>query len=343
MEKNLIRQENLKLIRQITFEKESFTANDLVQVSKISKVTIQSILKEMLENQEIRERQLINQAKGRPALQYEFSYDYQHYLLLAILEKQPKILLNMQLVQMNGEIIEEKEVDFTSFSEKLLLDCIKEFTRKDPKVKKIALMVPGKVYQGKIISGWGNNVMEAWAVQEGIQSFTNAKIVLQNDAHVITLGYCQKHRLQNETIVGIYFPEKSMPGITILSEKGLFEGNRSLAGEAKFLPEFSQQGRPETTHEFGKILKVLLPIYNVVVAPSRFVIASNTNDLARIKKDLASNEFIKQQPNQPLIQTDDNYLESVKLGLLSLIQEMEKKKNGYGQTKSNGSALGRYK
>ncbi len=77
----------------------------------------------------------------------------------------------------------------------------------------------------------------------------------QNDAHLLTVGHCIAKQISlSENIVGIYNPENSMPGITLIFNASLLEGQNALAGEAKYLPGFIDKGAP-------KVLKNWWPAY----------------------------------------------------------------------------------
>ncbi|MGG5318722.1 ROK family protein [Enterococcus sp. AZ072] len=188
----------------------------------------------------------------------------------------------------------------------------------------ISISIPGKVFQGTLISSWKQE-LNGWDIVGDLAKLTDAPVRIQNDAHLFTIGYSlDQNILEGTTIVGIYYPPHSMPGVTILSDGQLIEGEKSLAGEAKFLPFLMDSELPASEETFLKNLVNLVSIYNVVIAPKYFVISAGKTSPQSLSQTLTQNETLLQQPNTPSFYFDDQVTHSIESGLFWLASQDRK-------------------
>lgn len=162
--------------------------------------------------------------------------------------------------------------------------------------------------------------MDRWPIHQLIEEVTDLPYYIQNDAHLFTIGHCLLKQLPlSETIVGIYYPQNSMPGVTLLANSSLIEGHDSLVGEAKYFPLFLDNGNPETPVELAENLSSLITTYNALIAPDRFVLAVDPNIQAIVEESIAHNQYLTKQPNSPVFTYLDDLETSIILGLHWLI------------------------
>lgn len=323
MDKNLIREKNVKLIKQTLFKKKKGFASDLAKEIGVSNVTIHAILKELVHAGVIAEGSLIQKDVGRPAVEYLFNDNFSHFLLLTIKEKKPQKYLEIfaQLVNLDGRIKQQQTLSFTLISPEFLRKVIEDLLKRWGTVDYIGLMLPGKIHEGRISESWHDR-FKGWDLFEEIEKKIKIPVIAQNDAHVMTIGYAlQKKVSKKETLVGIYYPSQSSPGITIYSKGELIEGNHSLAGEGKYLPSFLGKPAPQNDQELIDHLFDILPFYNAAIAPHRFIISSDRVENEVFDRALFSNKWLTLQPNQPSIEYIENFQELITLGLRGLIHQ----------------------
>lgn len=218
---------------------------------------------------------------------------------------------------MDGVEIVSEVVEFSDNMEDLL-GVIEKYILREYEIESIGLALPGKIFEGVITSSW-ESVFDCWNIEEELKRITDIPIKIQNDAHIMTMGFCVEHHLIGESVVGIFYPEKSMPGVTILSNGVLIEGQKGLAGETKYLPMLMDKAAPDTDIELANNLSEIVAIYNAVIAPSIFVISSENIDEKIIRKQIEMNTYLSRQPNSPVIYFDRNFQQSMTVGLRRLV------------------------
>lgn len=323
--KNLIRDKNLHILKKFLFKKGTALKAEMSKETGISVVTINSLVKQLIEENIFIEGEHIQQPLGRPAITYHFNYNQSHFLLLSIQEKKVsenrKLIIIGKIVNLAGEIKYENTFDFSKITLEFFISKISHFLEKEYDIDKIGLSIPGKIYNGVVLSSW-ENLFDQWNIEQALSQITSIPLVIQNDAHLLTVGYTILHELnKSETIVGIFYPENSMPGITIYSNAALLEGRHNLAGEAKFLPHLIESSAPSNEAELIKSLIEILAIYNVVIAPNSFVISAESVNKSKIINVIEKSSIIPKQINKPNILFVEHFQNSLTLGLRWLVTQ----------------------
>lgn len=323
-ESNLIRRKNSELLRALLFRKRKAIKAEMVKETGLSVVTINSLVKELVQENILLENALVQQKTGRPAAEYIFNYDKSNYLLISIQEKKSRekkrrLEMVVKIVNLDGV---EKVSEVFEFSNNVagLMKVIEKYIHGEYEIERIGLALPGKIFEGVVTSSW-ENVFDCWNIEEEVKKMTEIPIKIQNDAHIMTMGFCVEHHLIGESVVGIFYPEKSMPGVTILSNGVLIEGQKGLAGETKYLPILMDKAAPDTDIELASNLSEIVAIYNAVIAPGIFVISSENIDEKIMRKQIEMNTYLFRQPNNPVIYFDRNFQQSMTVGLRWLVTE----------------------
>lgn len=325
-ESNPIRRKNSEKLRTMLFIKRKAVKAEMAKETGISVVTINSLVTELVKKNIFLEGPLIQQKTGRPAVEYTFNYNRSFYLLISIQEKKSaerkrELEIILKVVNMDGIEKVSEVIDFTDMSIEHLLSIIQKYIHGEYEISKIGLALPGKIFEGVITSSW-EDVFNGWNIGQELKRITDIPIKIQNDAHIMTIGFCVKNNLFiNESVVGIFYPEKSMPGITIFSNGALIEGQKGLAGEAKYLPILMDKAAPDTETELAYNLSEIIAIYNAVIAPSIFIISSENVEDKMMRQTIENNKNLSRQRNKPTIYFDQNFQQSVTDGLRWLITE----------------------
>lgn len=320
---NVIRDKNLNTLKKFLFKKSTALKAEMAQETGLSVVTINSLVKQLVEEDFFLEKSPVKQPLGRPAAVYQFNYEKQHFLLLSIQESdktsQDRLIIVGKIVNLRGEVKFEYCSNLSTITLSFLLDKIMYFLEKDIVIDKIGLSIPGKVYDGVVLSSWGN-LFDQWMIEKEFQKHCDIPIIIQNDAHLLTIGEIITQQIdRDQTIVGIFYPINSMPGITIYSHGSLVEGGKNLAGEAKFLPFLINAEPPKDGNQLINYLLKILEIYNAVIAPDSFIISTDSIHKNHLLEEISDNSLLPKQVNQPNFYFSSNFELSLFTGLLWLV------------------------
>lgn len=321
--KNLIREQNLKKLKTLLFKKGTLLKAELSDSTGISVVTINSLIKELLAENVVIEGEPIQQPLGRPAIPYHFNYNQQHFLLLSIQEQKVnnrrQLLITGKIVNLKGEVKYSQVFEYGTVSIEGLVDKVAHFIDQDIPIRKIGLSFPGKIHKGVVVSSWGS-LFDGWEIEAAVATLTPIPIVIENDAHLLTLGHIVSSDMaQQETYVGVFFPEDSMPGITIYSHQRILTGHHQLAGEAKYLPHLLKSAEPTDQTELINYLIEILEIYNAVIAPESFIISADSVSKKRVSLAFDDSHIIANQINTPHLRFINDFQETLETGLRWLV------------------------
>ena len=325
LDRNEIREYNLIKIKKFLFKKKTALAAELANGTGLSVVTVNSLIKQLVRDSIVIEGALIKQSLGRPAISYSFNYERKHYLFLSIqeelVENKQKLVIVSSITNLAGDQKLQEKFDFSNPSLSLLLSIAKKVLSTDYTFEKIGLSIPGKIFEGEVISSW-KDLLNNWKIVERLEQETGLTVVCQNDAHLLTIGYSVKHNfMNNDTVVGIFYPLESMPGITILSQGKLIEGSKNSAGEAKYLPFLLDKTSPKNEQELACNLSKIIDLYNAVIAPDFFVISQNSAHHQVLLKIIEQSDILNKQLNKPKILFIDDFQKTLSLGLFWLATE----------------------
>ncbi|WP_086347566.1 ROK family protein [Candidatus Enterococcus clewellii] len=317
--KHLIKEENLKNMKMFLYQKEMATKAELAEAANVSVVTSNALVKELVEASIFLEGAQIQREMGRPATNYYFNYNYQHYLLLSIQEKDRVLKIMARVINSKGMSCLDQEVDFSSVDLDELAVLSKKLCETFPTIVAIGISFPGKTAGDIVTSSWYDK-MNGWNFKAKISEVLSLPVYVQNDANLATIGYCLTHGISPSRLVtGIYYPEKSMPGISVFVNNHLLLGNNGLAGEAKYLPLFIDQEDTQQLdfEQYYKNLIELIILYNGFIAPHTIVVFNYGNDLLaeQIEQSLAKTKAFTRQPNRPKISVTDSFDTSVFKGI----------------------------
>lgn len=313
--RNLIRKVNIESVTSLLFKNEKMFASEIVKQTGISMVTVNSLLKDMVNQNLLTEIENVPRDIGRPATLYIFNYAHKLSQLFLFIESNKELSLESYTIDMRGEIIGHESVAIKDISQMSFQILIASKLKDKQNIHSIGIILPAKINEGTITASW-YGLMDNWDIQALVQEVTDIPCFFQNDAHALTIGHCILNQIKlSDPIVGIYYPKDSMPGITLLVNATILQGQHSLAGEAKYLPLFLDQGSAQNIEEFHQNLNYLIAIYNTVIAPSRFIISGYKDLKAKNELYVHDNHYLALQPNKAIIDYIENIKQSMILGL----------------------------
>lgn len=282
---NLIKETNLKLLRSEMKKARMATKPQLAELTRISLVTVNALMKELVETGEVLEDCVIQPQLGRPATMYKYNAEYSLALVIYMHERNKKDIANFSICNLYGDIINSlnKEMDYMTLEKFDLI--ISNFLTQYPNIKTIGFGVPGVEVDGHLILsdyvGLQNTKLSSY-----IENKFHKLVFVENDINAAIAGYCNTHLEQKDKcVVGLYFPSKYAPGAGIYLNGSLVKGGKGLAGEIKFLPlgidwDTFDHNIDNVNDIIVKVIKIFMCLYN----PDTIVLYHENSDCDYVAK-----------------------------------------------------------
>ncbi|MHC5217681.1 ROK family transcriptional regulator [Enterococcus sp. LJL128] len=300
-------------LKAFLFSKEFATQAELAEGVHISVVTVNNLVKELVAEGWFVSGNQLQKDIGRPSIRYFFNYNRHFFLLLSIQAFKKRLKVLAKVVNLKGLTIFENEYDFSIVDLTHLSIICSKLYQKYPKIHSISIALPGRVHQDTVTSSWYDQ-MNGWNFKKEINNYLSLPIFVQNDANLATIGFFIRKKIdRSNIIVGIYFPEGEVPGISIFYNNHLFLGNQGLAGEVKYLPALID----ESAALYWDKLIELVAVYNGIIAPHHIVVFNAESFVTEeeVLTALSKNSVILKQPNKPKIQLSNHLTEDIFSGL----------------------------
>jgi hypothetical protein len=240
MDKRDLRERNLEILRAALKSLRCATKPQLAEVSKLSVVTVNTLLQELLAAGEVAVDTEAPSSGGRPAQQYCFNAEYRLALAVYMHEKNNKDTVFISVENMIGGTLERAELQ----PEKVTLDffakVLQPYFVRYPQITVVIVGLPGVEVGGKLAvidyPELRGKPFCAWLAKK-----VKRPVYFENDinAAVAGYGYALGSRSQTETIIGIYFPHNYPPGAGIFMQGRIYRGRDGMAGEIGY--HFSRQ------------------------------------------------------------------------------------------------------
>lgn len=269
---NLMKEINLNHVRQVMKRVETATKPQLAALTKLSVVTINSLIKELHEYGEILEDEVAPSSGGRPALSYRYNYDYSLALILYIKEQQEQVLISASVVNLEERVLLKDDRVMPAFDHFRFFELMAAMLELYPSVKVIGVGIPGQVVNGEIIVS-SLTELTGYRMEEEIEGQFGLPVLIENDINAAISGYCARlERDDEQSVVGIYFPAKLPPGLGIFLNGSVIKGNNGMAGEVKFLPGSPDWHKDMNAEEFAQEACRMMHTVNALLAPHEIVI-----------------------------------------------------------------------
>ncbi|REE55333.1 transcriptional regulator [Paenibacillus taihuensis] len=215
----------------------SATKAELSQRLGISFPTISKFISQMEQDGEIRYTGDDDSSGGRRAKRY--SYDPEYMLGLAIFVEKDET--KFSIFNCIGDIIEQgTDPSVLQHDPGQLADLIEDLIEKYPKLRSIAIGVPGAVDNGKVIYIPPYKQFQDYDLKEEFEAKFQIPVVVENDMNASVLGYASNFELENESLVYLYFGQYG-PGSGIMINGDVVRGNTFFSGEISLVPQYDNQ------------------------------------------------------------------------------------------------------
>ncbi|MHA7967572.1 ROK family protein [Paenibacillus sp. CAU 1782] len=321
---NLMKEMNLNHVRQVMRRVETATKPQLAELTKLSVVTINSLVKELNEYGEIIEDEIAPSSGGRPALTYRYNYDYSHALVMYIKEKQGQVLLSATVVNLDDRILLKEEHLMPEFDSPRFYEAIGRILEQHPSVKVIGVGIPGQTVNGEIIVS-SRPELTGYRMVEELQGQFGLPVMVENDINAAISGYCSGYDLDDdECVIGIYFPHNHPPGMGIYLDGKIVKGKNGMAGEVKFLPGSPDWYQQLGDAEFGDAACHMIHSINVMLAPHKIVVYQDRGNAEVLSQAWGAYSLKHVMPSYPEIVIQETFQRDFEYGMRWLtLRELE--------------------
>ncbi|HLU21332.1 MAG TPA: ROK family protein [Bacillaceae bacterium] len=284
MQTNLHNRKNviLEQIRTTLIELGSATKVELNELLDISFPTISKFLTLMEKKGEIISLGLDESSGGRRAKRYRYNPEYS--LGLAIFLE--KTETNYSIFNSIGEVRETGEICsvLTHNGLKVLTMNMENMIKKYPKIKTIAIGVPGSVENGKVFYIPGYDEFQHLDLKKYYENHFSIPVVIENDMNAAVIGYHANNELNaGKSLVYLYSGQNG-PGAGILINGEVIRGSTFFSGEVSFIPQYNHKnfeqalGSKKITiqedHEIDAISR-LIATFTAIINPHTIIFSTD--------------------------------------------------------------------
>lgn len=245
----------------------SATKAELSQRLGVSFPTISKFIAQMEKDGEISYTGDDDSSGGRRAKRY--TYDPEYMLGLAIFMEKNET--SYSIFNCIGEIKEQGTRPSVIHQEQQLLsDLVESLIEKYPRLRSIAIGVPGAVNNGKIIFIPPYQQLLDYDFKEEFESRFQIPVVVENDMNASVLGYASNFEIENESLVYLYFGQNG-PGSGIMIHGDVVRGSTFFSGEVSFVPQYDHQSFVQALHEDGRDRRITLAGDKQIDAVARLI------------------------------------------------------------------------
>lgn len=269
---NLMKEINLNNVRHVMKRIETATKPQLASLTKLSVVTINSLVKELQELGELVEDDTVPSNGGRPAQTYRYNYDFSLALVLYLKEQQGQELVSAMVVNLEDQIVSKEEYIMPVLERQRFYEIIEHFLTLFPSIKGVGIGIPGQAVNGEIMVSSHQELRGSRIIEE-IESRFGLPVLVENDVNAAISGYCMRQDSDLEQcVIGMYFPLRYPPGMGIYLDGQIIKGKNGMSGEIKFLPFGPDWEREMTNSAFVNAVCQIAQTVNAVLAPDKIVI-----------------------------------------------------------------------
>jgi hypothetical protein len=215
----------------------SATKAELSQRLGLSFPTISKFIVQMEKDGEIRYTSDDDSSGGRRAKRY--TYDPEYMLGLAVFVEKNET--SYSVFNCMGEIKEQgSQPSVLQHDSHAFADLIESLIEKYPKLRSIAIGVPGAVDNGKIILIPTYPQFLDYDLKGEFESRFQIPVVVENDMNASVLGFASNFQIEDESLVYLYFGQNG-PGSGIMINGDVVRGSTFFSGEISFVPQYDNQ------------------------------------------------------------------------------------------------------
>jgi len=215
LDKKDLRSQNLELLRSCLKQVQQATKPQLSEYTGLSVVTVNSLLQELLLNKEVLATETAESSGGRRAQTYSFNARYRLALIVYMHEKAGADTMFISVNDLLGNTVEFSEMQPKAVTFAYFCEVLSPYFKKYSQISVVVVGLPGVEVKDRLA------IIDYPELQDTMFSKKLAKklkcpVFLENDINAAVAGYAHSlEACEQESIVGIYFPQNYPPGAGI--------------------------------------------------------------------------------------------------------------------------------
>lgn len=232
MDKQDLRLQNLDGLRTVLKKVRRATKPQLAAATSLSVVTVNALLKELLSRNEVLMEQEAISSGGRPAQQYCFNGDHKLALAVYMHEKNGRDTMFVSVQNLFGDTLQLDEIQPQKINLSFFADILMPYFIRYPQIAVVVIGLPGAEVKGKLVVV-DYPELKGTMLCQWLGSKLGCPVYFENDINAAVAGYAYAlgDAKEQETIIGIYFPQNYPPGAGIFEHGKLYKGRDGMAGE----------------------------------------------------------------------------------------------------------------
>jgi hypothetical protein len=287
----------LRDIRKSLLELGSATKVELSDKLGISFPTISKFLTQMEMVGELIPVGLDDSSGGRRAKRYTYNPEYMLGLAIFFENKET----NYTVFNCFGEVKDAGKTSslLVDVDLSLLTKFIEEILGKHPKIRSIAIGVPGSVKKGRIFYIPGYDHLHNFDLKGYLETRFSKPVVIENDMNAAVLGYHDSMGIKDNKSLIYLYSGKNGPGAGIMINGDVVRGSTFFSGEVSFVPQYDNRNFRQAL-ENGKGTRLDLKIDAISRLVASFVAIINPHTIIFCKDEVEKeiiNEISKGSSN----------------------------------------------
>lgn len=264
--KNL-RQRNQNKLLATFLDHEMCTKKQLALASNLSLATVNSLIKDLLDTNEVLKERVIDPESEEIVDYYYLNSDFSRFLTISVNKEYRRVHLIYRVYNLADEEIYSDEVIKKTVKINDIYDIINIVLAKFDNIKVIGISIPGIINDGKVTStGLVNfNDIELYSL---LKNKYSQKIVLGNDVNMAAIGFYLMEK-NYENVCLLFQPGESFGGVGVVINGQLITGKTNCAGEIQYLPlgEVDQLKLLQTPHGTIELLSKIVACLTAIINP----------------------------------------------------------------------------
>lgn len=271
----MMREINKNYIRNSFRSDVDSTASQLSKKTGLSVVTVNALLKEMIESKEIFVGESVPSNGGRPSTVYYYNDMFRCSAIIFGFTIGGKNYIKILVTNLLGESIYEEKYIFKEISCDSFNNILDGVFNKYPTIEVIAFGLPGAEENGVItINDYPNIVGDIF--MKHYKGRYKVPVIFINDINAAVNGYYH-NKLDNNymhTVVGLVFNRVHLPGAGIVINGDIHTGKSNFAGEFSYMPididwiNIDYYDSEVVSDCIGKLISIM----SCIIAPDQFVL-----------------------------------------------------------------------
>ena len=322
-----VKQLNKEKIRKEIQNCEECTKAEIARKTELSIVTCNTLLNEMLKDEEIvyaAEEEIRSGRPGRPASQYVYNKDYMHVLGIYVDDILDYYKIEYVVANSLGEELKREEILKDEITYDMVEAVIEKVLEEDSMIKRVAFGIPG-IVDNDIVEECDVETLNGVNIRQNIRDKFGLETNVRNDMEFISYGINNNMELESGNLATLFFTreEGTYVGAGLVIDGKVLHGASHYAGQLSCIAEafgISKKKQNNMIHDREQFCDLVFKMVMIVIGtmnPEKIVLMGNDIEKADIFKVLDSCSKIISEKNIPDLIVDNNIEQNYLDGLTS--------------------------